>query len=232
MKVEIWSDIVCPWCAVGKARFERALSSFAHRDDVEVTYRSFELDPSAPRERGDINRYLAEKYGTSIDRAREMHAHMAEVAAEEGLDFRFDQARAGNTFDAHRLLHLAAGHGLQLALKDRLLRAYFAEGEPIADRDALVRLAAEVGLDADEVRAALASDRYADAVRADEREAQQLGISGVPFFVIDRRLGISGAQPAEMLRSALEQAWEDANPLTVLSGADGAEACVDDVCVS
>jgi predicted DsbA family dithiol-disulfide isomerase len=211
--VEIWSDIACPWCYVGKRRFEAALAGFEHRDEVTVTWRSFELDPHAPRERPhDGATHLAEKYGTSREQALAMHRSMTEVAAGEGLDFRFDLARGGNTFDAHRLLHLAAAHGVQDAFKERALRAYFTEGELMSDHDTLVRLAAEVGVPEDEAREALGSDRYAAEVREDQETAYGFGIQGVPFFVFDRRLGVSGAQPAEVLGEALRQAAEAAQP--------------------
>ena len=153
MHVEIWSDIACPWCYVGKRRFEAALAAYEHADEVTVTWRSFELDPHAPREREhDATTHLSEKYGTTREEALAMHARMTETAAEEGLEFRFDIARGGNTFDAHRLLHLAAAHGAQDAMKERLLRGYLGEGEPIGDPAALERLAVEIGLPADEVR--------------------------------------------------------------------------------
>ncbi len=232
MKVEIWSDVVCPWCAIGKRRFEQALARFDHRDEVEVRWRSFELDPSAPREReGDLAEHLAAKYGVTRERAEAMHRQMTETAAVDGWDFHFERARGGNTFDAHRLLHLAAARGLQDALKERLFTAYLTDGEPIGDPDTLVRLAAQVGLDAYEARAVLSSDRYADEVRADERQAGAFGISGVPFFVIDRTYGVSGAQPADALLEALETAWAAAHPLQVLTPAGGAgDACADGSC--
>lgn len=208
MDVEIWSDIACPWCYIGKRRFEAALEQFEHRDDVNVTWRSFELDPGAPPERtGDRAERLAEKYGMTVEQAREAEQRLTGVAADEGLPFRFDIARSGTTFDGHRLVHLAETHGLQDELKERLLRAYFTEGELMSDQDTLVRLAAEVGLDEQEVRELLAGDRYADEVRADERTAGELGISAVPTFVVDRKLGASGAQPPEALLDLLRQGW-------------------------
>jgi predicted DsbA family dithiol-disulfide isomerase len=220
MDVEIWSDIACPWCYVGKRRFEAALAAFEHRDAVRVTWRSFELDPAAPAERaGDRAAHLAEKYGSSLEQAQAMQAQMTEVAADEGLDFRFDLARDGSTFDAHRLLHLAAAHGRQDALKERLMRAHLTEGELISDAGTLTRLAADAGLPADEVAELLAGDAYADAVRDDERTAAVLGISAVPFFVVDRAFGAAGAQPPEALHALLEQAWEARTPLAVV--ADG-----------
>jgi len=209
VNVEIWSDIACPWCYVGKRRFEAALAAFEHRDDVEVTWRSFELDPQAPAERGGQRaEHLAAKYGSSLEQARAMQDGMAEVAAQDGLELRFDRARDGSTFDAHRLLHLAEAHGAQDAMKERLMRAHFTEGELMADPATLERLAAEVGLPAEEVRDVLGGDRYAAEVREDERTAGALGISAVPFFVVDRALGAAGAQPPEVLEGLLRQGWE------------------------
>jgi predicted DsbA family dithiol-disulfide isomerase len=214
--VEIWSDIACPWCYIGKRRFEAALGQFEHRDDVRVTWRSFELDPSAPREReGDRATRLAAKYGLTVERAREMEQHLTDMAAGEGLDFRFDIARSGATFDAHRLVHLAQEHGLQDPMKERLLRAYFTEGELVGDHETLVRLGVEVGLEEDEVRHTLASDRYAEQVREDERMAAEFGISAVPTFVVDRSLGASGAQPPEALLELLRQGWAARSPVSV-----------------
>lgn len=210
LRVDIWSDVVCPWCYIGKRRFESALERFEHRDDVQVSWHSFELDPKAPAssERPAAER-LAEKYGMSVEQAEAMHAQMTELAAVEGLEFHLDRSRGANTFDAHRLIALAAERGVQDAVKERLMRAYFTEGEPVADPEALVRVVAEAGLDADEARAVLAGDRYAEAVREDERTAARIGISGVPFFVLDRRYGVSGAQPADVLLEALERAWQE-----------------------
>jgi len=223
MDIEIWSDIACPWCYVGKRRFEAALERFEHKDDVNITWRSFELDPAAPAERdGDRAVRIAEKYGMSVERAREMERQMTETAAGEGLDFRFDIARSGATFDGHRLIHLAAEHGLQDAMKERLLRAYFSEGELISDPDALVRLGGEVGLDQDEVRQMLASDRFARDVREDEQMASAFGISAVPTFVVDRQLGVSGAHPPESLLQLLNEGWSRRAPAPVIAGG---EAC-------
>ena len=218
MDVEIWSDIACPWCYIGKRRFEAALEQFEHRDDVNVTWRSFELDPGAPPERtGDRAERLAEKYGMTVEQAREAEERLTAVAAGEDLPFRFDIARSGTTFDGHRLVHLAEAHDLQDAMKERLLRAYFTEGELISDHDTLVRLAVEVGLDEREVRELLAGERYADAVREDERTAAELGISAVPTFVVDRKLGASGAQPPEALLDLLRQGWAKRIPASTLA---------------
>ncbi len=230
MKVEIWSDIACPWCSIGKRRFERALEGFPH--PVEVEWKAFELDPHAvgAKEGGYAER-LATKYGRSVPQAQQMLDDMTAAAAVEGLDFHFERAQAGSTFDAHRLLALAHERGLQDALKERLLLAYFTEGVAVHDHDSLVRVASEVGLDPADVRQVLTDGTYADRVRADEAEAQALGISGVPFFVLDRRYGVSGAQPPEVLLAALQQAWDE-QPLSAVAGSvvTGGDACDGDAC--
>jgi predicted DsbA family dithiol-disulfide isomerase len=209
MKIEIWSDIVCPWCYLGKRRFESALTHFEHRDTIEVVWRSYQLDPNAPQSYPrSIDEMLSETKGISVAQAREMHTRLTAMGAQEGLDYRFDKVRYGNTFDAHRLLHLAAEHGLQAELNERFQRAYFTEGEPIGDPDTLVRLAAEVGLDADEARQAIASEEYAGKVTADLHRAQAVGVTGVPFFVIENKYAISGAQPGDLFLNALEQIWQ------------------------
>jgi len=240
MQVEIWSDVACPWCAVGKRRFEGALRTFEHADDVQLRWRSFELDPSAPRAAaadGDVDYLarLATKYGTDRVSAQGMIDRMTETAAEDGWRFRFDRIRPGNTFDAHRLLHLAADRQVQDRVKERFLAGYLEAGVAIGEPAALRTLAVEAGLDDTEVADVLAGDRYADAVRADEREAHALGVSGVPFFVIDRRFGVSGAQPAAVLEQALEQAWAQRSQLTVVGSSQGhahgeRDACADGSC--
>jgi predicted DsbA family dithiol-disulfide isomerase len=202
VRVEIWSDVVCPWCYIGKRRFEAAVERFDR--EVEVVWRSFELDPGAPATREhSAAEHLASKYGMSVEQAKASHAQMTELAAQEGLEYHFEKARGGNSFDAHRLIHLAAAHGKQAEAQERVMSAYFTEGVPIGDREALIALGEELGLDA---RPALESDEYADAVRADELLAQRIGIQGVPFFVRNRRYGVSGAQPADVLVQALEKA--------------------------
>jgi predicted DsbA family dithiol-disulfide isomerase len=233
LKVEVWSDVVCPWCYIGKRRFEAALARFTHRDEVEVVWRSFELDGSAPpsaAERGTYVQRLATKYRCSVVDAQAMIDNMTATAAEEGLDFRFDLARPGNTFDAHRLLHLALEHGRQDELKERLDRATFTEGSPVSDHCALRALSAQVGLPDAEVDAVLTSNRYSDAVRADEAQARAYGISGVPFFVIDGRYGISGAQPADAVLQTLDKAWSERSPLTLVTQDGSAPSCEGDSC--
>lgn len=231
MKVEIWSDVVCPWCYIGKRRFERALEGFAHRGEVEVVWRSFELDPTAPAVRdGDPAERLAAKYGMSVAEARAAQLRITDAAAGEGLAYRLAAARSGNTFDAHRLLHLAAERGSQDRLKERLLSAYLCEEQAIGHPDVLTAAAAAAGIDAGEARAALESGAYADAVRSDEAEAAALGISAVPFFVIDRRYGVSGAQDPAVIRAALERAWGERQPLVVVRPDAAGPGCEGDSC--
>ena len=230
MKVAIYSDVVCPWCAIGKRRFESAMSRFEHADEVEVEWRAFELDPNAPRRReGDYVGRLARKYGISREQAVAANENLTAMAAAEGLEFHFADAKPGNTFNAHRLLHFARGLGLQDALKERLFVAYFTEGEPIGEHDTLVLLAAEVGLDPVAVREVLESEAFAAEVRADEADAQELGVSGVPFFVVDGRFGIPGAQDADTILGVLNRAWDRAHPLTVITP-DATVACEGDNC--
>ena len=210
MQVEIWSDVVCPWCYLGKRRFENALGAFEHRDDVEVVYRSFELDPTAPRDgTTPTAELLATKYGMTPERAEQMQREMEQRAADDGLEFHMGELRSGNTRDAHRLLHLARERGVQAELAEALHRAYFTEQRSVFDAVALTDVAADAGLDRDEAGTVLAGDAYDDAVTEDEETARALGATGVPFFVIDRRYGISGAQPAETIASALDRAWAD-----------------------
>jgi predicted DsbA family dithiol-disulfide isomerase len=210
MQVEIWSDVVCPWCYVGKRRFESALARFGARDDVDVVWRSFELDPDAPQQRElPSAEHLAQKYGMTIEQAEAANQRLTDLAAAEGLEYHLDRTAGGNSFDAHRLLHLAAASGRQDALKERLLRAYFTEGAAIGRPDVLELIAVDAGLDPVEVADVLAGEHFADEVRADEQRARALGINGVPFFAIDGRYGISGAQSSDLILSALEQAWSE-----------------------
>jgi len=210
MQVEIWSDVVCPWCYLGKRYFEQALERFPHRDEVEVIYRSFELDPSAPPGvTTPTAETLASKYGLGLEQAHEAQRQMERRAAQAGLTFRMEDLRSGNTRDAHRLLQLARARGRQAELAERLHRAYFTDQASIFDHSALASFAADVGLDRDEALAVLASGEYGEAVEADEEVARSFGVSGVPFFVIDRRYGISGAQPAETIAAVLERVWAE-----------------------
>jgi predicted DsbA family dithiol-disulfide isomerase len=204
VRVEIWSDIVCPWCYIGKRRFEAALARFDGRDEVEVVWKSFELNPEAPINRGSTTAHLMSKYGWTEEQVDASQSRIEQLAAVEGLEYDLKRSQGGNTLPAHSLLHLAAEQGLQDALKERFLRAYLCEREAIGEAEVLVRLAGEVGVAGAEE--ALASGLYSEAVRADEREAGLLGIHAVPFFVIDRYYGVEGAQPPETILQALEEA--------------------------
>ncbi|MDI2125198.1 DsbA family oxidoreductase [Yinghuangia seranimata] len=233
MRVEIWSDVSCPWCYVGKARFERGLAAFAHKDQVEVVFRSFELDPE--RAKGDtvqVLPMLARKYGMSLEQARQAEARVAANAEDAGLAYLTEGRDHGNTFDIHRVLHFAATKDRQDALIDLVYRANFAEERSVFDDEYLVELAVRAGLDEAEVRAVLADESaFAAEVRADEREAAELGATGVPFFVLDRKYGVSGGQPAEVFTQALEQAWGDRTPvLNVVGEAPDGAVCGPDGC--
>ncbi|WP_123698347.1 DsbA family oxidoreductase [Agrococcus jenensis] len=207
MSVDIWSDVACPWCFIGKRRFEAALSTWEHRDEVEVTWHSFQLDPTLPEHYdGTEIDYLASRKGLPPEQVRQMFAHVTQQAAGEGLAYDFDRLVVANSLRAHQLLHLAKAHGAGDAVKEALLSGHFEQGTDIGDVEALVAIGTGAGLDAQEIRDALADERYLPAVRADIQQAQELGVNGVPFFVFDMRLGLSGAQPASTFTQALDQA--------------------------
>jgi predicted DsbA family dithiol-disulfide isomerase len=209
MRVDIWSDLVCPWCYIGKRRFETALAAFAHRDDVRVVHRAFQLDPAMPK--GQLFRHrdvLMRKYGMNESAVAAAQARLEHLAAVEGLEYHLAESRTGNTLDAHRLVHLAGEQGKQDAVIERFFRAHFTEGRSLFDDDSLALLADEAGLKG--AREVLESNRYTEDVTADHRQANALGASGVPFFVIDDRYGVSGAQPAEVFVDALARARADA----------------------
>ena len=211
MRVEIWSDIVCPWCYIGKRRFEKALEQFAHADQVEVVWRSFQLDPSFPAGVSKpVHESLAEKMGSTVEQVRHMTEQVTEVAAQGGLDYDLAGGVMANTFDAHRLIHAAGTQGLAEQAHERLMRAQLVQARDLSSTETLVELAQEIGLEADLARRVLEGEDYAEQVRADVVAAQQLGGSGVPFFVLDRVFGVSGAQPVEVFVSALEKAHQAA----------------------
>lgn len=230
MRIDIWSDVVCPWCYVGKRRLERALADFPYAADVEVVWHSFELDPTAPQG-GDrpTTEVLAAKYGRSAEEMRQMQQQLIDLAAADDLELRlFDNVHT-RTVDAHRLLHLARSTGQQGELKERLLAAYFTEARNIGDHDVLQQVAVAAGLDAARVGEVLAGDEYADEVRADLEQARAYGVQGVPFFVLDGRYAISGAQPVEVFEQALRQAWSERHPdLQVVAA--GQTCCGSDGC--
>ncbi len=214
MLIEVFSDVVCPWCYIGKRRLEQALAEFPHAEGVEVLFRSFQLDPSTPKDSDQsLGEMLSTKYGTSRDEAREMNQRVSDIAAGVGLRYDLAAAHPANTFDAHRLLHFAAANGRQAELKERLMRAYFTEGRRIGDHGVLAELAADVGLDQKAAAAMLAGDDYAEDVRADVALARDFGANGVPFFVFDRRYGVSGAQETDVFRQVLDQVWAEREPI-------------------
>ena len=231
MRIEIWSDVVCPWCYIGKRHLEQALAGFAHRDEVEIEYRSFELDPSAPQVPVETTvESLAKKFGTDVAGARELMTRADGAAAAAGLEFHHADTPHARTIDAHRLLHLAKDAGLQGELKEALLAAYFARGESMGDHEVLRRVAVESGLEPARVDEVLSSDAYAGAVEADIAQARAYGAGGVPFYVVDQRYGVSGAQPAEVFAQLLDRAWADAHPTLEVVGGGTADACGPDGC--
>ena len=206
MQIEIWSDVICPWCYIGKRRFEAALAAFPHKEKVTVVWRSFELDTQSPSQYSEtLIEMLSRKYHVSLQEAENMNARVSSLAKEVGLDYRLSEARPGNTFDAHRLLHFATSRQVGDQAMERIMHAYFSEALPIGDRAALANLAPEFGISTKDALAILESDAYVEAVRADETRASTLGISGVPFFDIDGKIGISGAQPVDVFADALSQ---------------------------
>lgn len=231
MKIDIWSDIVCPFCYIGKRHLEQALERFPGRDAVQIQWHSFELDPNTPRNSQEKTlNALMTKYGKSRPEAEDMMAQVQQMGQAAGLDLQLSQTLRNNTFDAHRLLHLAAEYGLQTAAKERLLKAYFSDGQQIADSETLIRLLSEVGLPTEAIQAVLNSDNYAQEVRVDQKQAREIGISGVPFFVFDGRYAVSGAQPPAVFEELLKkvQAENQAQPLQTVAPA--AQGCTDADC--
>ena len=228
MKIEIWSDIACPWCYIGKRRFETALDGFEHKDDVEVEWRSYQLDPTLPDHYdGSETDYLSRSKGMPTDQVRQMFAHVTKEAAGEGLNYDFDSIVVANSFSSHRFLHLAKTKGLMSEAKEELLSGHFEKGRDIGDVDYLAEVGQALGIDSEETRRVLSSDEYSDEVRSDIAEARSLGANGVPFFVIDRKYGISGAQPPQAFSQALDTAWGESQQLTVLAGSGADETYAD-----
>ncbi|HZG72605.1 MAG TPA: DsbA family oxidoreductase [Chondromyces sp.] len=235
MRIEVWSDFVCPFCYIGKRRLEDALRQFDQRDKVEVMYRSFELDPQARKEHGkSIHELLAAKYGMSLEQARQANEGVGRQAKEVGLDFRFDTMIPTNTFDAHRLAKFAEREGKGKEITERLLKAYFTDSKDLGDKDTLADLAEEMGLNRTKVEGVLASNQFATEVRDDEQEAYQIGVKGVPFFVFNQKYAVSGAQPTEVFVNVLEKVWQEENAAPVLqdltSGSSATAFCTDEGC--
>ena len=232
VKIEIWSDVVCPWCYIGKRRIEKAIDAFEHADEVEVHWRSFQLDPGAPTEPTEgTGAMLARKYGQSPAGAKQMQDRVEAVAAEDGLIYRLSETLHLNTVDAHRLIHLGheqGGNGLQGRVKEALLKAYFTDARNVADHAVLREVGVAAGLDAARVDEVLAGTEYAAEVYADMEQAQAYGATGVPFFVVDQKYGVSGAQPVEAFTQVLERAWADSHP--VIEMVSGGEECGPEGC--
>ena len=227
MTVEIWSDVVCPFCYIGKRRFEEALQQFNQKENVEIVWRSFQLDPDGQPVPGtSLNQYLAERKGVSIEEAKRMNDYVTQTAADAGLQFQLEKAIIGNTFNAHRLLHLAKEKGVQNEVKEALLKAYFTEGKNISDQSVLLNFATAAGIDTNEANALLSSNNHATDVYTDQQRAQQIGVRGVPFFVFNNKYAVSGAQATEVFAEVLQKVWEEEKPVTVLA-TDNAACAVD-----
>ena len=210
MEIQFWSDVVCPWCYLGKRRFEHALAEFDHRDEVTVVHRAFQLDPTAPKDQTfDQVELLTKKYGVDADHFKKQHAELVRMGEIEGLEYHFEGGRAGNTFNAHRLVRLGLERGVQEAVLERFFRAHFTEQRSLFEADSLVDLAVEAGLDREEARLVLTEEKYTAEIEADVQQALAYGANGVPFVVIDARYGVSGAQPRQTFAGALERAWTD-----------------------
>lgn len=229
MKVEIWSDIMCPFCYIGKRKFEAALQQFPGAKDIEIEWHSFQLDPTIKGGHGkNVNEYLAERKGISLEHAEQLNEQVTQGAKQVGLDYHFDKAIVANSFDAHRVIQLAKTKGLGDAIEERLFKAYFTEGKDFGDHATLLQLAKEIGLDEELVKKTLASNDFATEVRKDIQEAQQIGVRGVPFFVFDRKYAVSGAQPSDTFLQALEKShgeWKKENPNPKLEEVGNGPVC-------
>lgn len=225
MKVEIWSDIMCPFCYIGKRKFEQALAQFPHKDQIEVEWHSFQLNPDLTSQPDkDAYDYVAELKGQTRDWSVKVHEQLVASAKAVGLDYHFEKAKIVNSFEAHRLIQLAKTHGLGDAIEERLFKAYFTEGANVADQDTLVALGMEIGLKEAEIRATLESNAFTDKVQEDVQRAEALGIRGVPFFVLNNRYGVSGAQESSVFFQSLEKAhreWAKDQPVPVIEVTEG-----------
>lgn len=228
MKIEIWSDFACPFCYIGKKRFEQALNEFKHKDKVEVIYKAYQLNPDAPKVMvGTAYESFAKGHGTTPEQAKQRFEMFTQNAKTVGLDYRYDRIQMTNTFDAHRIAKWANQFGKEDAITNRFMKAYFTDGLNIADHKTLQSLVKELGLNEEEALKVLQSEQYKDQVKAEMQESRQIGVQGVPFFVLNRKYGISGAQQKEYFVQALNQIWQEENPLNVLKGADEEAACDD-----
>lgn len=231
MKVEIWSDFACPFCYIGKTRFEQALSEFKNKDKVEVIYKAYQLNPNSPKVMvGSSYENFAKGHNTTVTEAEQRFKMIEENAKTVGLNYDLAHIQMTNTLDAHRLAKFANTKNLEDQITTRLMKAYFSEAKNLADHEVLIKLATEVGLDNEEVKAVLDSNQYEKEVNEQIDEARKVGVQGVPFFVINRKYGVSGAQQKEYFTQALEQIWLEDNPLKTLDAQDDSQACEDDGC--
>lgn len=231
MKIEIWSDFACPFCYIGKVRFEKALSTFKHKNKVEVVYKAYQLNPQAPKVMtGSAYEAFAKGHGTTVEQAKERFKMFTQNAKQEGLTYNYDILQMTNTFDAHRLAKWANTLGKEEALTARLMKAYFSEGKNLADYDTLAHLAEEVGLPNEQALQMLNRNEFKEQVKKDQQEARQIGVQGVPFFVLNRKYGISGAQQTAYFKQALEQIWSEENPLQTMDDQDESQTCDHDEC--
>lgn len=233
LKVQIWSDVMCPFCYIGKRKIEEAITQFENKDSVEIEWKSFELDPSfvaAPNE--SIADHLADKYGRDIDWAQSMLENTTQTAKSNGLDFHFEKAILANSLNAHRLLHLAKKNNRSNELEELLFKAYFTEGKNVNDWNTLQKIGQEAGLNIDEIKQLIETEIFTKEVRADQQEAQALGVTGVPFFVFDNKYAVSGAQPTDIFLKTLEKTWEEGNFNTPIQiqNPDGTNSCSIDGC--
>ncbi|MDI9626450.1 MAG: DsbA family oxidoreductase [Bacteroidota bacterium] len=234
MKIEIWSDVMCPFCYIGKRNFETALEQFSNKNGIEVEWKSFQLDPSLPEvQDSNYTDYLMVSKGLGRPQVEGMLNNVTQMAKGVGLEYDFDRAVMVNSFKAHRVLQLAKVRGLGDAAEERLFRAFFTEGRNIADDDTLLELGKEAGLNETEIRSSLSDERYSDMVRQDIQEARAIGVTGVPFFVFNRKYAVSGAQPPQAFLQTLEKAyaeWREANPEIKIEVTKGQSCSIDGVC--
>lgn len=231
MKVEIWSDIVCPFCYIGKRKFESALAAFDIKEQVEIVWHSFQLDSDMIPVLGQtVNQYLAERKGVSPEKGKEMNDYMSNIAKEVGLEYNFDKAIITNTMDAHRLLHLAKTTGVQNEVKEKVFAAYYTDGKDVGDTETLVQIGESAGLESDKIRAMLQSNQYLKEVRIDQFRGEQLGVQAVPFFVFNNKYAVSGAQSAEVFTNVLQKVWDEEKPLVEVP-ASAVFCTADGVCI-
>ncbi|MBM7552048.1 DsbA family oxidoreductase [Thalassobacillus pellis] len=234
MKIEVWSDIVCPFCYIGKRRLESALEKFEHREEIKLSFKSFQLDPSFKRDGNtSIHEKLAAKYNVSVDQAKSMHDQMTEQAHAAGLEYNFDDVIPTNTEDAHRLSHYAKSQGKMEVFMEQAMKAYFTDGRDIGDHDELVKLSEEVGLDKRKARQVLEEGTYREAVVLDQQEGTKIGVQGVPFFVFNNKYAVSGAQSPDTFLEVLEKVWKEENEqpaIQKLHDDSTGESCTDDSC--